>query len=32
LLHRTRSTLDAAGIVVDPDDAFEVQWLHDQLS
>jgi hypothetical protein len=22
--------LDSAGIVLDPDDAFEVEWLHDQ--
>jgi tetratricopeptide (TPR) repeat protein len=32
LLHRTQSTLDGAGIVLDPDDAFEVRWLRDQLS
>jgi tetratricopeptide (TPR) repeat protein len=31
LLRRTRSTLDGAGIVLDPDDAFEVDWLRDQL-
>ncbi len=31
LLRRTRSTLEAAAIVLDPDDAFEVKWLHDQL-
>lgn len=31
LLRRTQSTLDGAGIVLDPDDAFEVEWLHDQL-
>jgi hypothetical protein len=31
LLGRTQSTLDGAGIVLDPDDAFEVEWLHDQL-
>jgi tetratricopeptide (TPR) repeat protein len=30
-LRRTHSTLDAAGIVLDPDDAFEVDWLRDQL-
>jgi tetratricopeptide (TPR) repeat protein len=31
LLRRTQSTLDGAGIVLDPDDAFEVEWLRDQL-
>lgn len=31
LLQRTQSTLEGAGIVLDPDDAFEVEWLHDQL-
>lgn len=31
LLRRTQSTLEGAGIVLDPDDAFEVDWLHDQL-
>jgi tetratricopeptide (TPR) repeat protein len=31
LLRRTQSTLEGAGIVLDPDDAFEVEWLHDQL-
>lgn len=31
LLLRTQSTLDGAGIVLDPDDAFEVEWLRDQL-
>ncbi len=31
LLRRIQSTLDGAGIVLDPDDAFEVKWLHDQL-
>lgn len=31
LLRRTQSTLDDAGIVLDPDDAFEVEWLHDQV-
>jgi tetratricopeptide (TPR) repeat protein len=32
LLRRTQSTLDDAGIVLDPDDAFEVEWLEEQLS
>jgi tetratricopeptide (TPR) repeat protein len=32
LLARTGSTLDAAGIVLDPDDAFEVDWLRERLS
>jgi tetratricopeptide (TPR) repeat protein len=31
LLQRTESTLEGAGIVLDPDDAFEVDWLRDQL-
>ncbi|HEU0248656.1 MAG TPA: hypothetical protein VFR38_16390 [Gaiellaceae bacterium] len=31
LLRRTESTLKGAGIVLDPDDAFEVDWLRDQL-
>lgn len=31
LLRRTQSALEGAGIVLDPDDAFEVQWLHDRL-
>lgn len=31
LLRRTQSALDSAGIVLDPDDAFEVEWLHDRL-
>jgi hypothetical protein len=31
LLRRTQSALDSAGIVLDPDDAFEVDWLRDQL-
>ena len=31
LLRRMQSTLDGAGIVLDPDDAFEVDWLRDQL-
>jgi len=31
LLRRTRSALDGANIVLDPDDAFEVAWLHDRL-
>jgi hypothetical protein len=31
LLRRIRATLDGAGIVLDPDDAFEVDWLRDQL-
>jgi hypothetical protein len=30
LLRRTQPTLDSAGIVLEPDDAFEVEWLHDQ--
>ena len=32
LLGRTQSTLDDAGIVLDPDDDFEVKWLLDQIS
>jgi tetratricopeptide (TPR) repeat protein len=32
LLERTQSTLDGAGIVLDPDDAFEVDWLRDRLA
>lgn len=32
LLQQTRSTLDGAGIVLDPDDAFEVEWLRQQLA
>lgn len=31
LLRRTQSTLDGTGVVLDPDDAFEVDWLRDQL-
>jgi len=31
LLRRTQSTLDGAGIVLDPDDAFEVDWLRNRL-
>lgn len=31
LLRRTQSTLDGAGIVLDPDDAFEVDWLRGEL-
>jgi tetratricopeptide (TPR) repeat protein len=31
LLGRMQATLDGAGIVLDPDDAFEVDWLRDQL-
>jgi hypothetical protein len=31
LLHRTEATLAAAGIVLDPDDAFEVEWLRERL-
>jgi tetratricopeptide (TPR) repeat protein len=31
LLQRTQSTLDGVGIVLDPDDAFEVSWLRDRL-
>ncbi|HLQ66164.1 MAG TPA: tetratricopeptide repeat protein [Candidatus Limnocylindrales bacterium] len=31
LLQSVRTTLDAAKIVLDPDDAFEVQWLSDRL-
>jgi hypothetical protein len=31
LLRRTEATLDAAGIVLDPDDAFEVAWVRTQL-
>ena len=32
LLERTRSTLEGAGIVLDPDDAFEVRWLQERLA
>ena len=32
LLQRTISTLESAGIVLDPDDAFEVSWLEGQLA
>jgi tetratricopeptide (TPR) repeat protein len=32
LLDRTQSTLDGVGIVLDPDDAFEVDWLRQELS
>ena len=31
LLRRTQSTLDGAGIVLDPDDAFEVKWLRERV-
>ncbi len=31
LLRRTDSTLDNTGIVLDPDDAFEVAWLSNRL-
>jgi tetratricopeptide (TPR) repeat protein len=31
LLRRTSSTVDDAGLVLDPDDAFEVAWLRDRL-
>jgi tetratricopeptide (TPR) repeat protein len=31
LLRRQESTLEGAGIVLDPDDAFEVDWLREQL-
>jgi tetratricopeptide (TPR) repeat protein len=31
LLRATRATLDGAGIVLDPDDAFEVDWLDERL-
>lgn len=31
LLRRTQSALHSAGIVLDPDDAFEVEWLRDRL-
>jgi tetratricopeptide (TPR) repeat protein len=31
LVERTQSTLDGAGIVLDPDDAFEVNWLRGEL-
>ena len=31
LLQRTQSTLDGAGIVLDPDDAFEVKWLRERV-
>jgi hypothetical protein len=31
LLEQTESTLESAGIVLDPDDAFEVEWLRDRL-
>lgn len=30
-LGRAKSTLDSAGIVLDPDDAFEVDWLRERL-
>lgn len=32
LLQQTLSTLDGAGIVLDPDDAFEIEWLRQQLA
>jgi tetratricopeptide (TPR) repeat protein len=31
LLERTQSALDRAGIVLDPDDAFEITWIRDRL-
>jgi tetratricopeptide (TPR) repeat protein len=31
LLRHTQSTLDGAGIVLDPDDAFEVKWLRERV-
>ncbi|TMC66298.1 MAG: hypothetical protein E6J16_02235 [Chloroflexota bacterium] len=31
LVRRTQARLDEVGIVLDPDDAFEVKWLTDQL-
>ena len=31
-LERTGSTLAEAGIVLDPDDAFEVDWLTERLT
>jgi tetratricopeptide (TPR) repeat protein len=31
LLGRVQATLEGAGILLDPDDAFEVGWLRDQL-
>ena len=31
LLGRTQAILEGAGIVLDPDDAFEVDWLRGQL-
>jgi hypothetical protein len=31
LLGRAQAMLDSAGIVLDPDDAFEVGWLRDRL-
>ena len=31
LLRQTQSTLDGAGIVLDPDDAYEVEWLAEHL-
>jgi tetratricopeptide (TPR) repeat protein len=31
LLGRAQATLEGAGIVLDPDDAFEVDWLREQL-
>ena len=32
LLAETESTLDEVGIVLDPDDQFEVDWLHEHLA
>ena len=32
LLRRTESTLRDAGIVLDPDDAYEVDWLRERVS
>jgi hypothetical protein len=31
ILERTQSTLDHAGIVLDPDDAFEMTWIRNSL-
>jgi hypothetical protein len=32
LIGQTESTLESAGIVLDPDDAFEVDWLRGRLT
>jgi tetratricopeptide (TPR) repeat protein len=32
LLERMQSTLDEAGVVLDPDDGFEVDWLRERLA